>query len=69
MGQFKPITFPGHNGPNDQHPGLPRDVTDDVGQLHIHQLQRFLHMLDVSAAIADQIIAMTNQGPQSTDLF
>jgi hypothetical protein len=30
------IVFAGYDGPNDPHARFPRDVTDDLGQLHIH---------------------------------
>src|SRR5215471_17136069 len=39
------IVFAGDDGPHDPHARLPRDVTHDLGQLHMHLLHGLLHML------------------------
>ena len=41
------------NRPDNLHAGLPGNIAENVGQLQVHQLQGFLHLLNVTAAIAN----------------
>lgn len=36
-----------------RHPG---DIANHVGQLHVHQMQGFLHMLNMRRSVTDQVI-------------
>ena len=47
-------------GQHDLHSGVIRDILDDFGQLHIHQMQGLRHMLDMTAAVTDHIVAVAN---------
>ena len=68
-GQLVRVAFPSHDVTNDHHPGDASDVADHVGQLDIHLLQRLLHTLDFRGAGPNQVVAMSYQRPQGTDIF
>ena len=53
LGQLQRIPLATQDGPDDGHAGDSTDIADYFGQFDIHLLQRFLHVLDVLAAIAD----------------
>ena len=59
LGQLDRIVLTRHNVADDLQPGFTGDVADDVGQLHIHQMQGLLHALDVGGPILDQVVPMT----------
>ncbi len=67
--QLLRVSFSTQDIPDDSHPCNPGNVADHVSQLHIHQMQGFLHMLDMRRTVADQVIPMTGVGSQGTHFF
>ena len=65
--QHRKITFAGHDGTEDTPPRLSRDVTDDLGQLHMHLFQGFLHGLNSPRGHLDQQTPRTPRAAPPTD--
>jgi len=63
------VTLAGDDVAQDEQPRHAGDVADDVGQLEIHLLQRLLHVLNLTGAALDQVVAMARQGAQGADVF
>ena len=68
-GQLVRIPFARHDGTDDAQACHARDVADHFGQLEVHQLQGFLHVLNVRRTIPNQVVAMSRQRTHGTDLF
>ena len=63
------VPLTGNDNPDDAHTSHSGDVTDDLGQFDVHWLEGFLHVLDMSRTIPNQIVAMSRQGTQGANLF
>ena len=48
---FRGVPFSLHDGFDNVHAGLDRDVADDVLELHVHLGERLLHVLDVMRSV------------------
>ena len=57
-----------HNGLDDFHAGLARDVADDVLQLHVHLGQGLLHVLDVVGGVFHQHGPLPQVAAQASDI-
>ena len=62
------VAFAVENGFDDEHAGQASDIREYVGEFDIHQLEIFLNVLNMSGAMADETIAMTDVGAERTDL-
>jgi hypothetical protein len=51
--QHMRVALPSHNGSDDAQTGETGDITDHLGQLDVHQLESFLHVLDLRLAMKD----------------
>jgi hypothetical protein len=61
-GEVAGITLTSHNRPDDGQASHARDIGQHLGQLDIHLLQGFLHMLHMRGAIVEQRGAMAQIG-------
>ena len=53
------IMLPADDGADDFHPGHAGNIADNVVQLDIHQVQRFLHMMNMAHPVGKKIVPMT----------
>jgi len=63
------VVFPSDNSPNDLEAGLAGDVRDDLGEFEVHQLQGFLHMLNMLAAVSNEVSPLTGVSSEGAHLF
>ena len=64
LSQGNRVTLASDNSPNDCHACLSRDVTDNIVQLDVHQMECLLHVLDMGTPIADQVLTLSDISPQ-----
>ena len=62
--QFVRVTVAGEDVLDDRHPRRAGDVRQHLRQLHVHQLQGLLHVLDVLPSLGHEAVALTHVGTQ-----
>ncbi len=69
-GQLFGTALPGHDGPDDGHPGLAGNVGDRPVYLHVHLVECLLHPLHrILRTFFHQISHLALQRTKRTDLF
>ena len=66
--QLVGVTFTSDDGADDLEAGLTGDVRDDVGQLNVHLMQGFLHVLGMLASTSEEGGALAGVGPHSANV-
>lgn len=56
------VALSGKNGTDDGHAGGTGDVADDIVQLEVHQVEGFLHMLNVRSPVAQEQVPLASNG-------
>ena len=69
LSQAGGVVFAGDNSPDDLEAGLAGDVRDDLGEFKVHQLQGFLHMLNMLGAALNEVGAVAGVGSEGAHLF
>ena len=67
--QFFGVVVTGDNAADDLHAGDTGDIGDDVGELEVHLLEGFLHVLNLAGAALNQVGPVADEGAQGADVF
>jgi hypothetical protein len=69
VGPWRGVALPGEDGPNDRHPGLTRQIADDMLARDVHLREGLLPMLDMLAGRGQQHGALPQRAAQYADLI